>query len=63
MGKVKKETQGKRFREHAQRLKRQEKELRREQRKAQAAAEPRHAIDGEDPDLIGLRCGPQPPLF
>ena len=58
MGKIKKETQGKRFREHAQRLKRQEKEMRREQRKAQAAAEPRLVNDGEDPDLIGLLIRP-----
>ncbi|WP_447968056.1 hypothetical protein [Nitrospira sp. M1] len=63
MGKIKKETQGKRLREHAQRLKRQEKAQRREQRKDQSAAEVRPAIEGEDPDLIGLRCGPQPPLF
>jgi len=63
MGKIKKETQGKRLREHAQRLKRQDKAMRREQRKDQAAAETRPVVEGEDPDLIGLRCGPQPPLF
>ncbi|MGB0911018.1 MAG: hypothetical protein ACPGYT_11700 [Nitrospirales bacterium] len=65
MGKIKKETQGKRSREHAQRLKRQDKEMRREQRKAESetAAAERSVIEGEDPDLIGLRCGPQAPLY
>ncbi len=63
MGKLKKETQGKRIREHAQRLKRQEKEMKREQRKAQAAEEGPPVIEGEDPDLVGLRCGPQAPLY
>lgn len=63
MGKIKKETQGKRSREHAQRLKRQDKAIRREQRKAESAAEIKPVIEGEDPDLIGLRCGPQAPLY
>ena len=62
MGKPAKVTQGKRNREHAQKMKRQEKEARRAQRKAQKA-DRRPLIDGEDPDLVGLRVGPQPPLF
>ena len=62
MGKQTKVTQGKRNREQAQKMKRQDKEARRAQRKAQKA-DRRPLIDGEDPDLVGLRLGPQPPLF
>ena len=43
-------------------MKRQEKDARREQRKIEKA----NRVDvpeGEDPDLAGLRPGPQPPLF
>jgi len=43
-------------------MKRQDKEARRAQRKAEKAD--RHPpVDGEDPDLNGLRWGPQAPLF
>ena len=62
MGRPPKVTQNKRNREQALRVKRQEKEARREQRKAEKADKPT-AIDGEDPDLVGLRVGPQPPLY
>ncbi len=62
MGKPAKVTQGKRNREQAQRVKRQEKEARRAQRKAEKADRP-VPLDGEDPDLVGLRLGPQPPLY
>ena len=62
MGKQAKETQGKRSRDHAKKIKQQDKEARRAQRKAQKADAPT-LIDGEDPDLAGLRLGPQPPLF
>lgn len=62
MGKQPKVTQAKRNREQAQRMKRQEKEARRAQRKAQRADRP-PLLDGEDPDLVGLKLGPQPPLF
>ena len=62
MGKQAKVTQGKRNREHAQKMKRQDKEARRTQRKSQKV-DRRPLIDGEDPDLVGLRLGPQPPLF
>ena len=62
MGKQAKVTQGKRNREQAQRVKRRDKEERRVLRKAQKADRP-PLIDGEDPDLVGLRLGPQPPLY
>ena len=62
MGKPAKVTQGKRNREHAQRVKRKEKEERRVQRKAEKADRPA-PMEGEDPDLVGLRLGPQPPLY
>jgi hypothetical protein len=62
MGKPAKVTQGKRNREHAQRMKRKDKEERRVQRKAEKADRP-PPIEGEDPDLVGLRLGPQPPLY
>ena len=62
MGKQPKETQGKRNRTQAKKIKQQDKEARRAQRKAQKADQP-PIVDGEDPDLAGLRLGPQPPLF
>ncbi len=57
-----KQTQTKRNRERGQQMKRQDKLARREQRKGENAAR-RPPTDGEDPDLEGLRLGPQPPLF
>lgn len=43
-------------------MKRQDKEARRVQRKAEKTDQ-RPLTEGEDPDLEGLRWGPQPPLF
>jgi hypothetical protein len=43
-------------------MKQQDKEVRREQRKTENE-ETRPVLEGEDPDLIGLRPGPQPPLY
>jgi hypothetical protein len=51
----------KRNREHAQREKRQEKAARRAERAQRRAHRPAVA-DGEDPDLAGIRPGPQPRL-
>ena len=62
MGRPTKVTQAKRNREMVKRMKQQEKEARREQRKLESD-EPRPVLDGEDPDLVGLRPGPQPPLY
>ncbi|MFQ5992516.1 MAG: hypothetical protein ACE5NA_08780 [Nitrospiraceae bacterium] len=62
IGKPGKATLAKRNRERIQQLKRQDKEARRAERKAQKA-DRRPSSDGEDPDLEGLRWGPQPPLF
>ncbi len=62
MGTSGKTTLTKRNRERGLQLKRQDKEARRVQRKA-LKGNRRPSLDGEDPDLDGLRCGPQPPLF
>lgn len=43
-------------------MKQREKEARRVQRKAEKAERRPHA-EGEDPDLAGLRWGPQEPLY
>lgn len=53
-------TQLKRERERAKLARRQAKVARREAAKALKAAMPRPA-PGEDPDLVGIRPGPQPP--
>jgi len=52
----------KRAREVAKQTKQKEKEARRKQRKEEKATltPPR---EGEDPDLAGMRWGPQPPLY
>lgn len=63
MAKHSKTTAAKRNRERELQMKRQDKEERRAQRKAQKGHDWAPAIEGEDPDLIGLRSGPQPPLF
>ena len=63
MGRPSKTTTAKRNRERELQLKRQEKEERRAQRKAQKDDERVPSLEGEDPDLVGLRSGPQPPLF
>ena len=62
MGKQPKETLGKRNRDHAKKMKQQDKEARRALRKAEKTDRP-PLIEGEDPDLVGLRLGPQPPPF
>lgn len=62
MGTPGKTTLTKRNRERALQLKRQDKEARRVQRKAQKP-DGRPPTDGEDPDLEGLRWGPQPQPF
>ena len=55
-------TSTKRARERSKIEKRNEKLLRREARKKVKEAE-LPPIDGSDPDLAGLRPGPQPPLY
>ncbi len=62
MGRPAKVTQAKRNRELMKKMKQQDKEARRAQRKAESETE-RPVLDGEDPDLVGLRPGPQPPLY
>jgi hypothetical protein len=62
MGRPAKVTQAKRIREMQNRMKQQDKDARRVQRKAENA-ELRPVLDGEEPDLIGLRPGPQAPLY
>lgn len=62
MGGPGKTTSGKRDRERARHQKQREKEERRAQRQANKLNR-RPAIEGEDPDLVGLRWGPQPPLY
>jgi len=51
----------KRNREQAQRERQQEKAARRAER-ARVKESRGNATDGEDPDLAGIRPGPQPPL-
>ena len=55
-------TLAKRDRERALQKARQEKEAKRALRKVEKASR-RPGLEGEDPDLAGLRWGPQPPLF
>ena len=55
-------TSTKRARERAKTEKRNEKILRREARKKFKEGEP-PPEDGTDPDLAGMRPGPQPPLY
>jgi hypothetical protein len=62
IGRPGKATLAKRDREKAKQMKQREKEARREQRKAEKAERRPHA-EGEDPDLAGLRWGPQEPLY
>lgn len=57
-----KTTLAKRDREKRKQMKQREKEARREQRKTEKADRRPHA-EGEDPDLAGLRWGPQEPLY
>jgi hypothetical protein len=55
-------TLAKREREKALQKARQEKEAKRVLRKA-AKVSRRPGLDGEDPDLAGLRWGPQEPIY
>lgn len=55
-------TLAKREREKALQKARQEKEAKRALRKAEKASRSPDS-DGEDPDLAGLRWGPQEPLY
>jgi len=57
-----KTTSGKRDRERARQQKQREKEARRVQRQANKRT-PGSTREGEDPDLAGLRWGPQAPLY
>jgi hypothetical protein len=63
MGRPTKVTQAKRNREMVKRMKQQDKEARRIQRKSENGETTPRVLDGEDPDLVGLRPGPQPPLY
>ncbi len=51
----------KREREKAKRTKQQEKQARRAEASTRRAATPDVAAGGEDPDIAGIRLGPQPP--
>lgn len=62
IGRASKTTIAKRTREIEKRIQRREKDTRREQRKIEKSARPSTRI-GEDPDLTGLRWGPQNPLY
>ncbi len=62
MARSSKVTQGKRNREMAKKMKQQEKESRRLQRKSEETETPTLLPD-EDPDLLGIRPGPQPPQY
>jgi hypothetical protein len=55
-------TQAKRQRERAQAERRQQKAQRRQESKARRASMPDHD-SGEDPDIAGIRPGPQPSAF
>jgi len=63
MGRPSKTTTAKRNRERELQMKRQEKEERRAKRKTEKSDDHTPTLEGEDPDLAGLRSGPQPPLF
>jgi hypothetical protein len=51
----------KREREKAKRERQMQKQARRAEANARRAAAPARPADGEDPDLAGIRLGPQPP--
>jgi hypothetical protein len=51
----------KREREKSKREKQQQKQARRAEASARKAAAPA-SVDGEDPDIAGIRLGPQPPI-
>jgi hypothetical protein len=52
----------KREREKAKREKQQQKQARRAEASARKANAPASADGGEDPDIAGIRLGPQPPI-
>ena len=54
-------TRQKREKEKARQERHQQKLVRREESKVRRATAPPR-LDGEDPDLAGIRPGPQPPL-
>lgn len=56
-------TQAKRQRERAQAERRQQKAQRRLESKARRASLPSDHPSGEDPDIAGIRPGPQPSAF
>ncbi len=62
IGQKSKTTFAKREREKARQIKQREKEARRVERKA-IKLDRYPTSDGEDPDLAGLRWGPQDPLY
>ncbi len=62
MGRSPKMTQAKRARELQLQMKRRDKEERREQRKTENP-QGVPVLEGEDPDLVGLRPGPQAPQY
>jgi hypothetical protein len=51
----------KREREKSKREKAQQKQARRAEASARKANAPASSVDGEDPDIAGIRLGPQPP--
>jgi len=63
MGKPSKTTTAKRNRERALQMKQKEKQEKKAFRKSQMSEEQPAILEGEDPDLAGLRVGPQAPLF
>lgn len=63
MGRPGPASQAKRARERSKQERQQEKDEKRLIRKEQKKQRSDAAIDGEDPDLIGIVPGPQPPLY
>ncbi|HZS12291.1 MAG TPA: hypothetical protein VFA38_08575 [Nitrospirales bacterium] len=63
MARPSKATAAKRAREVAKQVKQREKDARREFRKQQKDTAVPRPDNGEDPDLAGLRWGPQEPLY
>ncbi len=61
MGRPGPATFAKRKREMEKKEKNQAKRELRAARRAEKALHPRQAVDGQDPDLVGIRPGPQPP--
>jgi hypothetical protein len=51
----------KRQKELARQARRKEKEAKRLEKKAEGDANPATEVSTEDPDLVGIKLGPQPP--